>query len=223
MLQTSERDSELPNEPNDPIGHLEFRSSARAGAAEAIRRLGLPVTVLSGDHLAEVLRIAKPLGLADVLGGLSPEDKAAWVTAREAAGDRVLFVGDGVNDAPALAAATVSIAMGDGAATAARVADIVVLEPSLRPIVALRVASRVARRTVRQNATFSLVYNSVSVAFAAAGVIGPLGAALLMPLSSLIVISNAVAAERRIQAQLEKAGPAVPSSTQAWRLGWTSS
>jgi Cu2+-exporting ATPase len=123
------------------------------------------------------------------LGGVSPEGKVEAV--RRARGDgRVVMVGDGVNDAAALAAADVGIAVHGGAEAAMAVADVFMTRPGLRRVAELVEGSRRTMRVVRRNLAFSLTYNAVAVALAITGHLNPIVAAILMPLSSLTVIAS---------------------------------
>ena len=159
---------------------------------EGLRRRGIETTIASGDATAAVERTARDLGVARHLAGLTPEDKLDEAARLAASGERVLMLGDGVNDAPALAGAHVSVAMGRGAAAAAARADAVLIggDPG-RLLAALDIARR-ARRIVKQNLTWALGYNLVALPLAATGMVPPWAAAIGMSLSSLAVAGNAL-------------------------------
>ena len=159
---------------------------------EGLRRRGIETTIASGDSAAAVERVARDLGIAHHLAGLSPEGKLDEAARLAASGERVLMLGDGVNDAPALAGAHVSVAMGRGAAAAAARADAVLIgdDPS-RLLAALDIA-RHARRIVKQNLAWALGYNLVALPLAASGAVPPWAAAIGMSLSSLAVAANAL-------------------------------
>ena len=159
---------------------------------EGLRRRGIETTIASGDSAAAVARVAYGLGVAHHLAGLSPEDKLEEAARLAASGERVLMLGDGVNDTPALAGAHVSVAMGRGAAAAAARADAVLIgdDPG-RLLAALDIARR-ARRIVKQNLAWALGYNLVALPLAAAGAVPPWAAAIGMSLSSLAVAGNAL-------------------------------
>ena len=159
---------------------------------EALRRLGLRLNVLSGDQPAAVASLTATLPLESARGGLLPEEKLAAVRQWQAAGETVAMTGDGINDAPVLAGADVSIAMGGGARLAAARADIVLLNDRLDRLPAAVRLSRRAMRVIRQNLWWALAYNLVAVPFAAAGWITPWAAALGMSASSLLVVANAL-------------------------------
>jgi len=173
-----------------------------ADAVNRLRRLGTEVTLLTGDHPESAERMARAAGIQRVEARLGPEAKATWVRARRDEGRRVLFAGDGLNDGPALAAADVGVAMGTGAASSILTADGVLASGSVRPLAVGIEASRACRTAIRWNQGRSLVYNVCAVAAAAAGWVNPLVAAVLMPLSSALVIwgsSRVEAAVRRAE------------------------
>ena len=131
---------------------------------------------------------------------MDPEGKAKWVGTRQTEGKQVAFAGDGLNDGPALAAADVGIAMGTGAASSVLVADGVISTWSLMPLVAGFRAASAASRAIRWNQVRSICYNILAVSAAAAGLINPLIAAILMPASSAMVIWGA----SRVEASMER-------------------
>jgi P-type E1-E2 ATPase len=122
----------------------------------------------------------------------------AWLNERKAAGAHVVFVGDGINDTAALAAAHVGVAMGGGATAALLAADVTLVEDSIAPVAAAIRAGRITKATLRRNAIGSVLYNATAVTAAAFGLVNPLIAALLMPASSLIVILAALSIERKL-------------------------
>ena len=168
-----------------------LRTDANA-LVEGLRARGVETTIASGDSAGAVERAARALGVAHHLAGLSPEDKLREAARLAARGERVLMLGDGVNDTPALAGAHVSVAMGRGAAAAAARADAVLIgdDPG-RLLAGLDVARR-ARRIVKQNLAWALGYNLVALPLAAAGAVPPWAAAIGMSLSSLAVAGNAL-------------------------------
>lgn len=167
------------------------REDARAAIA-ALHAQGLDIELCSGDAHAPVRRFAAQVGIASVQSRQTPEQKLAHVRERQARGEVVAMVGDGLNDAPVLAGADVSLAMAEGAALAQRAADFVVTSPSL-----LRIPEAIdlARRTqaiVRQNLAWALGYNVLALPLAATGHVTPWIAALGMAASSLLVTLNAL-------------------------------
>ena len=171
----------------DPI-----RPEARA-VVQRWKAAGWKTLLLSGDHPAVVDRVAKQAGVDVARAAQSPEQKAAAVAAlrRDGAGS-VVMVGDGVNDAAALAEADVGVAVHGGAEASLAAADVFVGRPGLEPLEELRVGAWRLVRTIRRAMGISLVYNLIGVAAAAAGWVGPLTAAVLMPVSSLTVLSVAI-------------------------------
>ena len=168
-----------------------IRDGADAAVAE-LQRMGIEVQLLSGDGPRPVQRVAEKLGIAEAAAQLKPADKLLRVQTLQAAGAVVAMVGDGVNDAPVLAAAQVSLAMGSGTQLAAAAADMVLLSERLGH---LPQAVRMARRTltiIRENLGWALLYNVVAVPLAAAGWVAPWMAAIGMSASSLLVVVNAL-------------------------------
>jgi Cu2+-exporting ATPase len=177
------------------IAAFEFEDEARPGAAEAVAdlaRMGFSVEIVSGDLAEAVAALASATGIATARSAMLPGDKVARIAALQADGARVLMVGDGLNDAPALAAAHVSIAPANAADIGRQAADIVFLHPGLEAVpVAVRIARR-AQRLIRQNFALAIAYNVIAVPLAFAGLLTPLIAALAMSGSSLIVVANAL-------------------------------
>jgi P-type Cu2+ transporter len=164
-------------------------------AVARLRSLGWAPRILSGDHASVVAAVAGELGIegADASGGVSPEAKLDAVLAAKSAGP-VMMVGDGVNDAAALAAASVGVAVHGGAEAALAAADVFVTRPGVGRLVELVEGAKRTMHVVRRNLGLSLAYNVVGVALAMAGYIDPMIAAIMMPVSSLtVVISSAFA------------------------------
>jgi Cu2+-exporting ATPase len=149
-------------------------------------------TILSGDAPDSVQRMGRQLGIEDARGGLSPADKLAWTQARQAQGRQLAMLGDGINDAPTLAAADVSVSFADATDLANSSSDFLVLGNNPAVIVDSRRLARRTRRNIQQNFAWAGGYNLIAVPFAAAGLIPPWGAAIGMSLSSLIVVMNAL-------------------------------
>ena len=181
------------------LARFDLSDSLRPDAAlavTALQRLGLEVWLLSGDSDAAVARTARELGIRVAKARLRPQDKLDAVRALQVAGAVVTMVGDGVNDAPVLAGASVSIAMGRATELAQASADMVLLSEHL-PHIAEGVAT--ARRmltVIRQNLSWALLYNLVAVPLAAAGLVRPWMAAIGMSFSSLLVVLNALRLKR---------------------------
>ena len=168
----------------------------RAEAAAFVTRLmadGIGATVLSGDSPAVVSAVAAGLGIADAHGGLTPQGKQAHIAALQKDSDAVVvMVGDGVNDAPVLAQAHVSVAMGGGTDLARNQADIVLLNENLGSLGEGVEVSRKTLRIIRQNLWWSFAYNFTSVPLAMAGLVTPWMAGIGMAASSLLVVLNAM-------------------------------
>lgn len=175
------------------VGIAGMGDPIRRDAKDAIRALehaGWEVRILSGDHADVVAGAARELGIASdrAIGGATPEMKLARVEEASHAGP-VVMVGDGANDAAALAAASVGIAVHGGAEASLAAADVYLSRPGLGPIVELTRAARATMRTIKISLGVSLLYNAASAGLAVTGLINPLMAAILMPLSSLTVLT----------------------------------
>ena len=185
------------------------RQALRPDAAEvvaALGRTGHKVLILSGDRPEAVATVASRLGVADWEAGLTPQDKIARIEALGRAGRRVLMVGDGLNDAPALAAAHASLSPVTAAHVSQAAADALFLGRNLSPVLAAIVSGRKAKRLMLQNLWFSGAYNLIAVPLAAAGLLTPLIAALAMSGSSVIVTLNALRARLGAGAGVTQAG-----------------
>ena len=179
------------------VAVLAVGDAVRDEAAETVarwQRRGYRVLLSSGDHPAVAAAVAAEVGIApgDAHGGVSPEDKRAFVEALQAEGRTVLMVGDGVNDAAALRAADVGVAVGGGSTASLVAADVFLTRPGLAPLDdALGGAARVLG-VVRRNLGLSLVYNLGGAGLAIAGLVTPLVAAVAMPISSLVVVASSI-------------------------------
>jgi Cu2+-exporting ATPase len=177
------------------IALFRLSDAPRAGAAEAIAALrarGLKVSMLSGDAPATVARVAAELGIDDARGAMTPEGKHAAIEAMQERGEIVAMVGDGVNDAPVLAQAHVSVAMGGGTDLARSQADVVLLSDDPRRLVEGFAVARRTVRVIRQNLAWAFAYNVLAIPLAMAGWITPWMAGIGMSASSLLVVLNAL-------------------------------
>ena len=163
-----------------------------ADALDELRRMQYSLSLVSGDSAAPVARAAEALGVGDARAGCTPDDKLAVISELQQQGEIVVMVGDGINDAPVLAGADVSIAPSHAASLALSSADVLMLGDRLTPIVTLLEAARRTMRIVRQNLTWAIVYNGSAVPLAAAGFVPPWLAAIGMSASSLVVVVNAL-------------------------------
>ncbi|MDD5176808.1 MAG: heavy metal translocating P-type ATPase [Sterolibacterium sp.] len=188
---------------------LRFQDSLRPQAAaliESLRSQGARLSILSGDTPAAVAEAAAQLGITDALGGQTPEAKHAFISKLQAHGEIVAMLGDGVNDAPVLAQAQVSIAMGSGTDLARQQADIVLLAEDLMQFAQGVKLARRTLRIVRQNLIWAFAYNLLAIPLAMLGMVTPWMAGLGMSMSSLLVVLNTL----RLQGQT---GPVVRTET----------
>jgi Cu+-exporting ATPase len=189
-----------------PAGLLAIRDPIKQTTPEAVRDLhglGLRIVMLTGDNPVTAASVAEKLGIDEVQANVSPQDKHDYVTRLKADGRRVAMAGDGINDAPALAAADVGIAMGTGTDVAIESAGVTLVKGDLRAIDKAVRLSRATMRNIRQNLFFAFIYNALGIPIAA-GVLYPVFGLLLSPmiaaaamsLSSVSVIGNALRLRR---------------------------
>jgi Cu2+-exporting ATPase len=184
----------------DWLAVFRFGDRLREGADALVRRLrdlGCRVTVLSGDAPDTVRHVARALSIEDAHGGMSPEDKHDFIARLQSDGHVVAMVGDGVNDAPVLAQAQVSVAMGGGTELARNQADIVLLGDELSVLAEGVVLARRTHRIVLQNLAWAFAYNLSAIPLAMAGWITPWMAGIGMSASSLLVVANALRLQER--------------------------
>ena len=182
-----------------PIGAFALADALKTDTAEAIGRLkkhGIDVYIMSGDNQGTVEYVAKQLGIAHAFGNMSPRDKAAEVQKLKAAGKTVAMVGDGINDAPALAAANVSFAMKGGADVAEHTASATLMQHSVNQFADALLVSQATLKNIKQNLFFAFFYNILGIPLAALGFLNPVIAGAAMAASSVSVLSNALRLKR---------------------------
>lgn len=184
---------------NKPIGAFALADALKADTAEAIGRLkkhNIDVYMMSGDNQGTVEYVAKQLGVAHAFGNMSPRDKAAEVQKLKAAGKTVAMVGDGINDAPALAAANVSFAMKGGADVAEHTASATLMQHSVNQLADALLVSQATLKNIKQNLFFAFFYNILGIPLAALGFLNPIIAGAAMAASSVSVLGNALRLKR---------------------------
>ena len=182
-----------------PIGAFALADALKTDTAKAIGRLkkhGIDVYIMSGDNQGTVEYVAKQLGIAHAFGNMSPRDKAAEVQKLKAAGKTVAMVGDGINDAPALAAANVSFAMKGGADVAEHTASATLMQHSVNQLADALLVSQATLKNIKQNLFFAFFYNILGIPLAALGFLNPVIAGAAMAASSVSVLSNALRLKR---------------------------
>jgi P-type Cu+ transporter len=176
-------------------GSIEIADTLKPEAAEAVRRLkemGLDVWMMTGDHKETAEEIARQAGIEKIMAGVLPAQKTAKVKELQAGGGRVAMVGDGVNDAPALAQADLGISMGSGSDIAIQAGDITLMTGDLIRLVDALQLSRRTMRIIRQNLFWAFAYNTIGIPVAALGLLSPVLASAAMALSSVTVVSNSL-------------------------------
>jgi Cu+-exporting ATPase len=165
-------------------------------AVEKLRQRGIRVVMLTGDNAATAAAIAHEAGIDEFRAGVLPGDKAAAIAELKAAGGLVAMVGDGINDAPALAAADVSFAIGAGSDVAVEAADLTLIRSDLLGVVDAIELSAATLGKIRQNLFFAFIYNILGIPLAAAGMLNPVVAGAAMAMSSVSVVSNSLLLKR---------------------------
>jgi Cu+-exporting ATPase len=177
------------------LGFIGLADRVRPGAREAIARvraLGIEVVMISGDHESAAAAVARELGLDAYRAGVPPAGKADAVRSFKREGRVTGMVGDGVNDAPALAAADVSFAIGAGSAVAIEAADVTLIRDDLNALADSVLLSRATLATIRRNLVFAFGYNVLGIPLAAFGYLSPVVAGAAMAASSVSVVASAL-------------------------------
>ncbi|WP_215769888.1 heavy metal translocating P-type ATPase [Haemophilus sp. SZY H36] len=180
---------------DEPIGAFALTDTLKNDSLHAIQRLqqqNINVVIMSGDQQSVVDYIAKQLGIKKAFGGLSPRDKAEHIQKLKALGHVVAMVGDGINDAPALAAANVSFAMKSGSDIAEQTASATLMQHSVNQLVDALFIAKATLKNIKQNLFFALIYNILGIPLAAFGFLNPVIAGAAMAMSSISVLMNAL-------------------------------
>ncbi|MGE5027113.1 MAG: heavy metal translocating P-type ATPase, partial [Betaproteobacteria bacterium] len=187
------------SEAENILGYLAIADALRASSASAVARLqamGIEVVMLTGDNAATARAIAAQAGIGRYLAEVLPQDKAAEIQQLKAQGKVVGMAGDGINDAPALAAADVSFAVGSGADVAIETADVTLMRSDLASVADAIDLSRATLKKIRQNLFFAFIYNVLGIPLAALGMLNPVIAGAAMAMSSVSVVSNSLLLKR---------------------------
>jgi P-type Cu+ transporter len=183
-----------------PLGIVAIADAPRPEAVPAVaalKALGVECTLLTGDNAAAAQAVAGAVGIATVIAGVPPAEKAVAITRLRASGAVVAMVGDGINDAPALAAADIGIAMGSGTDVAMEVAGITLMRADPRLVASAIRLARATRAKIRANLFWAFIYNVVGIPLAASGVLSPMLAGAAMAFSSVSVVASSLLLRRR--------------------------
>ncbi|TPQ30649.1 heavy metal translocating P-type ATPase [Cupriavidus pinatubonensis] len=202
VLQRLEADGKtamLVGAGNTLLGIVAVADTVKPEATEAVAALrarNIKVVLLSGDNRRTAEAIGRQVGIDKVIAEVMPEDKVETIQALQKQGEVVAMVGDGVNDAPALAAADIGIAIGSGSDVAKETGSIILIRDDVRDVVASIELSRATMRKIKQNLFWAFIYNTVGIPVAAFGLLNPIFAAAAMALSSLSVVANSALLKR---------------------------
>jgi Cu2+-exporting ATPase len=186
-------------------GVLLIHDPLRDEAGQAVSNLqqfGLKTVLLTGDHSKAAEQISTKLAITNYQASLSPADKATWILNQQQSGQRIMMVGDGINDAPALSSADVGCAMAGGTDIALETSDLVLTKPNLGRLYEAIFIARKALQVIKQNLFWAFAYNLVTIPLAASGKLAPVWAAVAMASSSVLVVSNSLRLGRLVRRKL---------------------
>jgi P-type E1-E2 ATPase len=182
------------------IGAIVVADEARSEAKEVIadlKNMRLKVAMITGDNQNTAAAMAKELGIEQVLAEVLPDQKSAEIKRLQASGEKVVFVGDGINDAPSLVQADLGIAMGSATDIAKEAGQIILMQNNLEKVVEAIKLSKITFSTIRQNLFWAFVYNIIAIPLAISGVLSPAIAAAAMAFSSVSVVTNSLRIYKR--------------------------
>jgi Cu2+-exporting ATPase len=171
-------------------------------AVSNLQQFGLRTVLLTGDHSKAAEQISTKLAITNYQASLSPADKATWILNQQQSGQRIMMVGDGINDAPALSSADVGCAMAGGTDIALETSDLVLTKPNLGRLYEAIFIARKALQVIKQNLFWAFAYNLVTIPLAASGKLAPVWAAVAMASSSVLVVSNSLRLGRLVRRKL---------------------
>ncbi len=198
-LEADGKTAMLVGSGQDLLGIVAVADTVKPEASQAIALLkarGIGVVLLSGDNTRTAQAIGRQVGIDRVIAEVMPDDKVKTIQRLQAEGEVVAMVGDGVNDAPALAAADIGIAIGSGSDVAKETGSIILIRDDVRDVAASIELSRATMRKIKQNLFWAFFYNTIGIPIAALGLLNPIVAAAAMSLSSLSVVANSAMLKR---------------------------
>jgi P-type E1-E2 ATPase len=182
------------------IGAIVVADEVRDESAKVIqelKKMGLKIAMITGDNKKTAEHIAEELGIENILAEVLPSEKSAEIKKMQSVGEKIVFVGDGINDAPSLVQADLGIAMGSAQDIAKEAGQIILVQNNLQKVVEAIKVSRLTFKTIRQNLFWAFGYNVVAIPLAAAGFLNPVIAAAAMAMSSVSVVANSLRIYRK--------------------------